>query len=103
MKNYKTSASGNFYITVEYKGESSNRAGGYIGYERSDKKNIYNTIGLDNDLLMDLYEIFKFKAADEWKTYKAYLTLPAGTGIRIILEKGKYFGASVDLLSAKIP
>lgn len=45
---------------------------------------------------MDNYQIFVFKNVDsEWHSYEAYLK--GGTGIKLLLEKGNYFGLTENL------
>ena len=76
------SPSGNYYITVEFKGTLNKRTGGYIGFIRSDNENIYKTIGLDAEYNMDLYQVYRFNTTGTWNTYIAYLPLPKGTKIK---------------------
>ena len=54
-KDWISSSTGVFFLKINFKGEASQNTGGYFGYMRSDKENIYRTIGLDYEDFMDSY------------------------------------------------
>jgi len=54
-KEWVASPSGEYWITIEYKGTMGNRTGAFLAYTRSDKEHIVYAIGLDYDKFFDLY------------------------------------------------
>jgi len=54
-KEWVASPSGEYWITVEFKGTADKRTGAFVGYTRSDRENIVVGMGLDYDKNFDLY------------------------------------------------
>eukprot|EP00828_Plagiopyla_frontata_P048481 TRINITY_DN9306_c0_g1_i5.p1 TRINITY_DN9306_c0_g1~~TRINITY_DN9306_c0_g1_i5.p1 ORF type:complete len:487 (-),score=71.63 TRINITY_DN9306_c0_g1_i5:19-1479(-) len=85
------SDSEDYYIYIDYRGKAGERTGAFLGYMTKEAENIVKSLALDNDQKMDNQQKQFFVTGDgEWKTYQFYLS--GSKGIKLILEKGMYFG-----------
>ena len=84
-----------YTITFMFKGVKDQRTGFLLGYIRKDNESLIHTIAMDEDYLQEKYQPLILNNSGEWNEYKTKIKV--SSEIKIIMEKGYYYGYSGDL------